>query len=279
MPATYVFASSRLRRVAAGSCAALIGAIVASAHRPHSNGLTAHVTATAAVAAVATRDVPTRASRGAARTASLPATTSADLLASADFDATVSRDGLATGQPASHVAAMLGVLDLPDPAPDDDQLPLPDEPQPPSDSPDEPPPPEQQAVTPPPSSPAWVRPNWGPLTSPFGRRWGRMHQGIDLAGGYGSPILAATNGTVIYAGPAPGYGRLVKIADADGTQTWYGHMSRILVHVGEKVHAGQEIALVGAAGDATGPHLHFEIRVGGIPVNPIPFLAARGVRI
>ncbi len=125
----------------------------------------------------------------------------------------------------------------------------------------------------------WVRPNYGGLSSPFGHRWGRMHEGIDLAGGYGSQILAATSGTVVYAGPESGYGRVVKIADWDGTQTWYGHMSTFLVHVGDKVSPGQPIALVGAAGDATGPHLHFEVRVGGVAVDPIPFLAARGVRI
>lgn len=125
----------------------------------------------------------------------------------------------------------------------------------------------------------WVRPNYGGLSSPFGRRWGRMHEGIDLAGGYGSQILAATSGTVIYAGPESGYGRVVKIVDWDGTQTWYGHMSSFLVHVGQHVTPGQPIALVGAAGDATGPHLHFEVRIGGAPVDPIPFLAARGVHI
>lgn len=131
----------------------------------------------------------------------------------------------------------------------------------------------------PPAAPAWVRPNAGALSSPFGRRWGRMHEGIDLAGGYGSPIRAATAGTVLYAGPESGYGRVLKLADADGTQTWYGHMERFVVKAGDHVVAGQEIALVGAAGDATGPHLHFEVRIGGVPIDPIPFLAAHGVRI
>lgn len=125
----------------------------------------------------------------------------------------------------------------------------------------------------------WVRPNGGSLSSPFGIRWGRPHEGIDLAGGYGSPILAATAGRVIYAGPESGYGRIVKILDWDGTSTWYGHMSKFLVNAGDSVVPGQPIALVGAAGDATGPHLHFEVHVGGVVVDPIPFLAARGVRI
>lgn len=125
----------------------------------------------------------------------------------------------------------------------------------------------------------WVRPNYGGLSSPFGDRWGRIHEGIDLAGGYSSPILAATSGTVIYAGPESGYGEVLKVADWDGTQTWYGHMSKFLVKVGDKVKPGQKIALVGAAGDATGPHLHFEVRVNGTPIDPIPFLAARGIHI
>jgi murein DD-endopeptidase MepM/ murein hydrolase activator NlpD len=125
----------------------------------------------------------------------------------------------------------------------------------------------------------WVRPNAGGISSPFGRRWGAFHAGVDLAGGYGSPILAATAGTVVYAGPESGYGEVVKIHDWDGTDTWYGHMEKTLVHAGEAVTPGQLIALVGARGDATGPHLHFEVHVGGVPVDPVPFLAAHGVRI
>ncbi|HWF43001.1 MAG TPA: M23 family metallopeptidase, partial [Acidothermaceae bacterium] len=125
----------------------------------------------------------------------------------------------------------------------------------------------------------WLRPNYGGLSSPFGMRWGRMHEGIDLAGGYGSQIVAAVEGTVLYAGPESGYGEVLKVLDWDGTQTLYGHMSKFLVKVGDHVQAGQPVALVGSAGDATGPHLHFEVRIGGVPVDPIPFLAARGVHI
>jgi murein DD-endopeptidase MepM/ murein hydrolase activator NlpD len=135
------------------------------------------------------------------------------------------------------------------------------------------------AIRPAPVAPTWTRPNRGPLSSPFGLRWGHPHEGIDLAGGYGSPILAAADGVVLYAGPEIGYGRVVKIRHADGTQTWYGHMSKYLVNTGEKVKMGQEIALVGSAGDATGPHLHFEVRVDGVPVDPVPFLAKHGVHI
>jgi murein DD-endopeptidase MepM/ murein hydrolase activator NlpD len=124
----------------------------------------------------------------------------------------------------------------------------------------------------------WVRPNIGPLTSPFGYRWGRLHAGIDLAGPYGSPIVAATDGCITYAGPMNGYGEVTKITDWDGTETVYGHMSEFVRHSG-CVRAGETIARVGSAGDATGPHLHFEVRIGGVPINPLPFLAKRGLYI
>jgi murein DD-endopeptidase MepM/ murein hydrolase activator NlpD len=129
-----------------------------------------------------------------------------------------------------------------------------------------------------PPSHQWVRPNSGPLTSGFGYRWGRLHAGIDLAGPYGSPILAATDGCITYAGPMSGYGEVMQITDWDGTQTVYGHMSAFDRTSG-CVKAGEVIARVGAAGDATGAHLHFEIRVGGTPVDPIPFLAKRHLYI
>jgi murein DD-endopeptidase MepM/ murein hydrolase activator NlpD len=124
----------------------------------------------------------------------------------------------------------------------------------------------------------WVRPNYGPLTSPFGYRWGRLHAGLDLAGPYGSPILAATDGCISYAGPESGYGEVMKITDWDGTETVYGHMSAFVRTTG-CVKAGEVIARVGAAGDATGAHLHFEVHVGGVPIDPRPFLAKRGVAI
>jgi len=124
----------------------------------------------------------------------------------------------------------------------------------------------------------WVRPQYGPLTSGFGYRWGRLHAGIDLAGPYGSTIVAATDGCITYAGPESGYGEVMRISDWDGTQTVYGHMSAFIRRSG-CVHAGTPVAQVGSGGDATGPHLHFEVRIGGVPVNPIPFLAKRGVYI
>ena len=122
----------------------------------------------------------------------------------------------------------------------------------------------------------WVRPDVGPLTSPFGMRWGRLHPGIDLAGPYGSPIRAATDGVVSFIGQESGYGNLILIRDWDGTTTAYAHLA-VFITRGGRVHAGQIIALEGATGDATGPHLHFEVRINGRPVNPIPFLRHRGV--
>jgi len=124
----------------------------------------------------------------------------------------------------------------------------------------------------------WVRPNYGPLSSSFGYRWGRLHEGIDLAGPYGSPILAATDGCITYAGPEAGYGEVIKIADWDGSESVYGHMSSF-VRTSGCVKAGQEIARVGAEGDATGAHLHFGIYINGAPVNPIPYLAKYGLYI
>ena len=124
----------------------------------------------------------------------------------------------------------------------------------------------------------WVRPNDGPLSSPFGYRWGRLHEGIDLAGPYGSPIVAATDGCITYAGPEVGYGEVIKIADWDGSESVYGHMSSFVKTSG-CVKAGEEIARVGAEGDAIGAHLHFGIYLNGVPVNPIPYLAKRGLYI
>jgi len=132
------------------------------------------------------------------------------------------------------------------------------------------------ALTAAPSPHRWVRPYGGVFSSPFGYRWGRLHEGVDLAGPWGSTIYAATAGCISYAGPMSGYGEVMRIRDWDGTETVYGHMSSFIRHYG-CVTAGEPIARVGSGGDATGPHLHFEIRIGGTPVNPVPFLAARGV--
>jgi murein DD-endopeptidase MepM/ murein hydrolase activator NlpD len=128
----------------------------------------------------------------------------------------------------------------------------------------------------------WVRPGTGTISSCFCERWGTFHWGVDLAAPYGAPIYAAGDGVVLRAGPATGFGQAVYIQHANGDTTVYGHMEKILVTDGEHVHAGQEIALVGAEGEATGPHLHFEVHQGseyGTKIDPGPWLAARGVHL
>jgi len=99
-------------------------------------------------------------------------------------------------------------------------------------------------------------------------RGGRYHRGVDIRGAYGKPVLAAATGYVTYAGRDPGYGNLVVVNHGSGMYTWYGHLSRIHVGKGAKVTRGQRIGVVGSTGQATGPHLHFEVRVNGVPVNP-----------
>lgn len=122
---------------------------------------------------------------------------------------------------------------------------------------------------------AW--PAQGVLTSGYGPRWGRMHKGIDIAAPVGTPIKAAAPGVVISAGwNAGGYGNLVEIQHADGSTTRYGHNSKILVHQGETVKQGQQIAEMGSTGRSTGPHCHFEVHPKGQgAVNPIAFLPKR----
>ncbi len=117
-------------------------------------------------------------------------------------------------------------------------------------------------------------PATGTLTSRFGRRWGRMHKGIDIAGPVGTPINAAADGTVIVAGwSSGGYGNLVEVRHSDGTTTRYGHNSRLSVSAGQIVRQGQQVAEMGSTGHSTGSHLHFEIRPsGGDAVNPIAHL-------
>jgi murein DD-endopeptidase MepM/ murein hydrolase activator NlpD len=117
---------------------------------------------------------------------------------------------------------------------------------------------------------AW--PVSGPVTSGFGSRWGRMHEGIDIAVGTGTPVHAAGAGAVIYAGWMEGYGNLVVIDHGNGLSTAYGHNSALACSVGQTVSAGQVIAYSGSTGHSTGPHVHFEVRVGGSAVDPLGYL-------
>ncbi len=115
-------------------------------------------------------------------------------------------------------------------------------------------------------------PTSGPVTSGFGYRWGRLHAGIDIAPGYGTPVKAAKGGTVIMAGTNGGYGNCVIIDHGGGLTTLYGHMSKLTVGDGESVKQGEQVGNVGSTGSSTGPHLHFETRMGGSPQNPMRFL-------
>ena len=112
----------------------------------------------------------------------------------------------------------------------------------------------------------------GNISSFYGLRYGRLHAGIDIALLSGSRIFASEKGEVIYAGWSGSYGYLVKIKHKDGYETYYAHCSRLLVSVGDVVDKGQDIALVGATGNATGPHIHFEIRLNGSPLNPYNYI-------
>jgi murein DD-endopeptidase MepM/ murein hydrolase activator NlpD len=123
-----------------------------------------------------------------------------------------------------------------------------------------------------PSSAGLVWPVQGPITSPFGWRWGRMHEGIDIGVGSGTPIHAAAAGTIIYCGWESGYGNLVVIDNGGNLATAYGHQSAIAVACGQQVAQGQVIGYVGCTGHCTGPHLHFEVRINGAPVDPMGYL-------
>ena len=118
----------------------------------------------------------------------------------------------------------------------------------------------------------WVRPCSGPITSGFGPRWGRLHAGIDFGAPMGSPIWAARDGVVSFAGTMNGYGNIVLIDHGGGITTAYAHLSRIMVSPGQSVRAGQQIGAVGSTGNSTGPHLHFEVRINGTPTNPAAYL-------
>lgn len=135
------------------------------------------------------------------------------------------------------------------------------------------------------SRPKWLSPmrkGAYVISSTFAPRWGTFHYGEDMAAPWGTPFYAAGDGIVIHAGPMSGYGNAIFIQHANGDVSVYGHEEKVLVTVGEKIKAGQLIGLVGALGQATGPHLHFEVRIGGEngeKVDPVPWLAARGITL
>jgi murein DD-endopeptidase MepM/ murein hydrolase activator NlpD len=123
-----------------------------------------------------------------------------------------------------------------------------------------------------PSAAGFIWPVNGPVTSPFGMRWGRMHEGIDIGAASGTPIRAAAAGRVVYSGWMSGYGNLVAIDHGGGISTAYGHQSSIAVGNGQLVSQGQTIGYVGCTGHCFGRHLHFEVRINGTPVDPLGYL-------
>lgn len=123
-----------------------------------------------------------------------------------------------------------------------------------------------------PSTAGYIWPVCGAVTSGFGRRWGRMHQGVDIDGDTGDVIAAAKDGVVIFVGWQNGYGNLTIVDHGDGVATAYAHQSAFFVHEGETVLRGQRLGAVGNTGRSTGPHLHFETRVRGSAVDPRRFL-------
>ncbi|MFI8768763.1 M23 family metallopeptidase [Streptomyces sp. NPDC053792] len=141
------------------------------------------------------------------------------------------------------------------------------------------------------ATPAWVKPvTTYALSASFnqgGAMWAHKHSGQDFAVPVGTPVKAAAAGTVVKAGPngggdGPAYGNAIVVKHANGTYSQYAHLSKIKVYIGQKVGAGQQIALSGNTGNSSGPHLHFEIRTTpnyGSAINPMAFLRAHGVGV
>lgn len=121
----------------------------------------------------------------------------------------------------------------------------------------------------------YIWPVLSPISSPFGPRWGRNHNGLDLASNHGDEVKASRGGEVWVAGEVTGYGQTVIIQHGDDSRTVYAHLSRILVEPGQRVEQGELIALVGSTGNSTGPHLHFEIIVNDQPRDPLLYLPPR----
>jgi murein DD-endopeptidase MepM/ murein hydrolase activator NlpD len=128
------------------------------------------------------------------------------------------------------------------------------------------------SVTSTPSAAGLIWPVSGPVTSPFGPRWGSFHYGIDIGVPAGTPIHAAAAGTVIECGYDGGYGNLVVLDNGGNLATAYAHQSEIAVACGAHVEQGQVIGYVGNTGHSFGPHLHFEVRINGTPVDPLGYL-------
>ena len=134
-----------------------------------------------------------------------------------------------------------------------------------------------------PSSGGWTRPVGGHVTSAYGPRWGRVHNGVDLAGSTGTTVVASRSGTVVTViaschptssfGCGGGFGNYVTVAHADGMATIYAHLSAVSVGTGQSISAGQSLGAVGNSGSSYGAHLHFEVREAGVPRNPCSYIS------
>ena len=118
----------------------------------------------------------------------------------------------------------------------------------------------------------YIWPANGPITSPYGRRWGRAHQGVDIDAPTGSAVVATQAGTVVRSGWYYGYGKCILIDHGFGIATMYSHLSGLNVSAGQYVPQGHYLGPVGATGSVTAAHLHYEVHVNGVPVNPMPWL-------
>lgn len=121
-----------------------------------------------------------------------------------------------------------------------------------------------------------IRSSYGQRTDPFSGE-GAFHKGVDIAAPSGTGVRVTADGVVVHTGYDSGYGRLVVVDHGNGLQTYYAHLSAFRVHAGQEVRRGDVVGAVGSSGRVTAPHLHYEVRVGGAPVNPHPFLAKSGI--
>jgi murein DD-endopeptidase MepM/ murein hydrolase activator NlpD len=139
---------------------------------------------------------------------------------------------------------------------------------------------EPAAVPPVPPAPTYVWPADGAITGPFGERRGRSrHPGLDIDGEVGDPVRVAASGVVLWAGPAPiglaGYGNVVVIDTGGGVVTLYAHLSSWALTTGQSAATGERLGAIGTSGHVTGSHLHFELRVANVPVDPAKWLPPR----
>lgn len=117
----------------------------------------------------------------------------------------------------------------------------------------------------------WITSYYGPRNSPYSNRV-KMHEGLDVGAKSGTPIIAPADGVVTYSGKKPGFGNFVQIDHGYGVETIYAHASRLHAHKGQRVVRGDLLAAIGSTGYSTGPHLHYEVRVNGTPVDPLYFI-------